>query len=459
MALTDWTIIRRSLTSRLFSTVTTSITVAVAVGLLLVLLMMRESGRRAFSRGSGDMHLLVSADASPLVSVLNGIFYANAPRRPITWGKYEQLAGSAPWDYFVPTQMGDSYQGSVPVLATTPEFFTKFKPNPGEPWRLAQGRFFEKSFEVVVGAEAARQTGLVVGEKIHLTHGVSQSKEGEATEAAGMHEHGEFVYMIVGVLEPTGGSHDRAMFTNLESTWLIHAFDRIEREAHAGEHADEHAHEDDHDHASHENEDGHSHEPAITLEDLTDEDRKITGVYARLITREGSDTPANLPQVFDQLRRDPTITVAAPRQEIDKLFTIVSNIDRIFVAMGIVVMVSSGIGIMLALYNSMENRRRQIAVLRVLGCSRGRVFGLVMTESAVLGMVGAALGVAASLAGAGAAAAALKQRVGLDIDPTLPLEATLIVVAGAVVLAAAAGVIPAVMAYRTAVAKNLKPLG
>ncbi|MCG3123237.1 MAG: hypothetical protein GIKADHBN_01647 [Phycisphaerales bacterium] len=459
MALTDWTIIRRSLTSRLFSTVTTSITVAVAVGLLLVLLMMRESGRRAFSRGSGDMHLLVSADASPLVSVLNGIFYANAPRRPITWGKYEQLAGSAPWDYFVPTQMGDSYQGSVPVLATTPEFFTKFKPNPGEPWRLAQGRFIEKSFEVVVGAEAARQTGLVVGEKIHLTHGVSQSKEGEATEAAGMHEHGEFVYMIVGVLEPTGGSHDRAMFTNLESTWLIHAFDRIEREAHAGEHADEHAHEDDHDHASHENEDGHSHEPAITPEDLTDEDRKITGVYARLITREGSDTPANLPQVFDQLRRDPTITVAAPRQEIDKLFTIVSNIDRIFVAMGIVVMVSSGIGIMLALYNSMENRRRQIAVLRVLGCSRGRVFGLVMTESAVLGMVGAALGVAASLAGAGAAAAALKQRVGLDIDPTLPLEATLIVVAGAVVLAAAAGVIPAVMAYRTAVAKNLKPLG
>ncbi len=452
MALTDWTIIRRSLTSRLFSTVTTSITVAVAVGLLLVLLMMRDSGKKAFARGSGDMHLLISADASPLVSVLNGVFYANAPRRPILWGKYEQISRSAPWQYLVPTQQGDSYKGSVPVLATTPEFFTKFRPNPDEPWVLTDGRFFENDFEVVVGAGAASATGLKVGEKIHLTHGMTQSAaSGDA--GAPVHEHAEFVYTVVGVLRPTGGSHDRALFTSLQSTWLIHAHDRREREeaaAGAGEPHDHDAHEHDHDHV---------HETPITVADLKDEDRKITGMYARLITRDGSDTPANLPQVFDQLRRDTAITVASPRQEIDKLFTIVGNIDRIFLAMGAAVMVSSGIGIMLALYNSMEQRRRQIAVLRVLGCSQGRVFGLVLTESAVLGMAGAALGILLSLAGAQAAAAAMKERVGLAIDPALPMDAALLVAASAVVLAAAAGLVPAVMAYRTAVAKNLKPIG
>lgn len=469
MALSDWTIIRRSLSSRLFSTVTTSITVAVAVGLLLVLLMMRESGKKAFSRGSGDMHLLISADASPLVSILNGVFYANPPRRPIMWSKFEQLQKLAPWDYLIPAQQGDSYKGSIPVMATAPEFFTKFKPNPGEPWQLAGGRFFDASFEIVLGAAAARASGLKVGDKVHLTHGISQMQDqdgsggstGSASPPAAHHEHGEFTYSVVGILMPTGGSHDRAMFTNLESTWLIHAYDRREREAHAhdhdGEASGEHESHDEHEHHAHE--EGHASEPPITPADLTDEDRKITGMYARLVTREGSDTPANLPQVFDQLRRDTSITVAAPRQEIDKLFTIVGNIDRIFIGMAIVVMVSSGIAIMLALYNSMEQRRRQIAVLRVLGCSRGRVFGLIVTESTVLGMAGAALGILISLAGARIVAGIMKERLGLSIDAAMQPESAVLVAAGAILLAAIAGLIPAAMAYRTSVAKNLKPLG
>ena len=77
--MTDWTIILRSMTARLFSTVTTIITVAVAVGLMLVLLMMRDSGRKAFERGSGNMHLLVSADASVrLCGLHRSAFYARA---------------------------------------------------------------------------------------------------------------------------------------------------------------------------------------------------------------------------------------------------------------------------------------------------------------------------------------------------------------------------------------------
>ena len=107
------------------------------------------------------------------------------------------------------------------------------------------------------------------------------------------------------------------------------------------------------------------------------------------MTRAGSDATAVLAQVFDQLRRDTSITVAQPAQQINNLFTIVGNIDKIFLGLAGVVMISSGIAVMLALYNSMEQRRRQIAVLRVLGCSRGRIFGLVMTESAMLGLLGA----------------------------------------------------------------------
>src|SRR5258705_6770351 len=136
--MTDFPIIRRSLIARLFSTVTTIVSVAVAVALMLVLLSMKDSGQRAFERGSGNMHLLVSRDASPLDSVLNGVFYARAPAKPILWPEYERLLkmpiaslGGAPLsevlEYAIPIQQGDSYRG-FPTLATTPDFFTRFRP-------------------------------------------------------------------------------------------------------------------------------------------------------------------------------------------------------------------------------------------------------------------------------------------------------------------------------------------
>lgn len=433
--MTDFTIIRRSMTSRLFSTVTTIITVAVAVALMLTLLAMRDAGRRAFERGAGNMHLIVSRDSSPLVSVLNGVFYANAPSRPIRWDEFLALTDPAspralPLEWAVPTQLGDSYRG-LPVLATNLDFFTRFQPAPDQAWALREGRYFEKELEVIVGAAAAAHTGLRLGDTISITHGLGRA--GADGSGPAPHEHREFAFKVVGILEPTGASHDRALFMDLNSSWILHAHDR--RLA-------------DNPRAS-----------LTTLADLTDADRLITGIYMRVLTRPGQSASAILPVVFSALRADPSLTVASPSDQIRTLFTIVGNIDQIFLAMAAVVMVSSGIAIMLALYNSMENRRRQIAILRVLGCSRARIFGLVLTESALLGALGSLAGVALCLAGTQIVAGVLRARLGLVIQPRLPLDATIVVCAGALLLACLAGLLPALVAYRTSVAKNLRPLG
>ena len=464
----DFTIIRRSLRARLFSTFTTVLMVAVAVALLLVLLTMRNAGRRAFERGSGDMHFLVSGDPSPLVAVLNGVFYANAPQRPISWAKYQTLTASLPLKvppggglvpgYAIPTQQGDSFMG-LPVMATTPEFFSVFHPSPGEAWTFRDGHAIEKTFDVVLGAAAARASGLKVGDQLFLVHGMSTSSDaprptGKKDEhedhdehdahgghdahaegkEAGPHVHDDFVFTVVGILKPTGGSHDRALITQVEAAWVLHASDRRERAA------------------------GGKHVPT-GVGDLTDDDRLITGIYIRLATPAGSEAPANFAQIGDMLRRDTSITVASPSRQIDQLFKIVGNIDSIFIAMAIVVMVSSGIAIMLALYNSMDQRRRQIAIIRVLGASAGRVFGLVITESALIGMLGAAMGVLLSVVGSAVTAGILKKTLGLVVDSALEPRLVLMVVAGTVALGAAAGVIPAFLAYRTSVGGNLKPVG
>ncbi len=159
------------------------------------------------------------------------------------------------------------------------------------------------------------------------------------------------------------------------------------------------------------------------------------------------------------MRRDTSITVAQPGDETRKLFEIIRNMNLLFVGMAGVVMVSSGISIMLALYNSMEQRKRQIAVLRVLGCSRARISSLVLTESAMIGFLGAAAGIAVWLVGSQAAAAILKDVLGLVVTPRLDAATTLIILLATVALASLAGIVPSVVAYRTSVARNLRPIG
>ncbi len=426
--LTDGQVVLRSMRARPLSTWVTVAMVATGVGLLLVLLGMRSSARTAFDRGSGNVHLLVSSDPSPLVAVLNGIFYANAPSNPISWAKYQQIRGGFPYQWAIPTQQGDNYRG-FPTMATTPEFLSKFEPVAGEPWRFAAGRAFEKPFEIVLGAAAAKGSGLRLGQQVFLTHGSGASREGGDDPHAG-HVHTEYPFTVVGILEPTGSAHDRALVIDLESSWILHAFDRRER---AGIHE------------------------KTTAADLTDEDRMVTGILLRLPTRAGSDASAAMQQQFDTLRRDTSIVVAQPAQQIQRLFEIVGNVDGLFLGMAAVVLVSSAVGVMLALYNSMAARSRQIAVLRVLGASQGRVFGLVLTESLLISMAGAAAGVALAVVGGMAASAWLKASIGLVIDPTLDLRGTVIVVGGTVALGALAGILPAWRAYQVPVADSLRP--
>ena len=437
----DISIVVKSLRSRQLSTIITAVSVAVATALLLTMLSLRTASFEAFQRGTGTTHLLVSADSSPLTAVLNGVFYANAPSNPISWAKYQEIKNAFPYDWAVPTQQGDSFRG-FPVAAVGPEFFTRFEPVRGEPWQLAQGQFPSKPFEICLGSTAAAGSGLRLGQKVFLTHGSGTSREGEHA-----HEHAEYPFTVVGVLQPSGSAHDRVVFTDLESSWILHAHDRVvftDLDSSWILHA--------HDRREREGVEG-----LTTLADLKDEDRKITGILLRLPTRPGRDASAAIQQQFDALRRDTSIVVAQPAQQIDRLRSIIGNVDELFIALGIAVLLSSGISILLSMHNSMAERRKQIALLRALGVARMRITGMILTEATLIGFAGAIGGCVLSLIGNAIASGALKARIGLVVDPTLDPRSTVIIVAGAIVLSALAGVLPAITAYRTAVADNLRP--
>jgi len=451
--MSDMTIVLRSLRTRALATSVATALVAIAVALLLVLLSLREAASQAFRRGTGNIHLLISADASPLVAVLNGLFYANAPANPIPWAKFKEIEEGFPWQWCIPTQLGDSFRGS-PVMATSEEFFTDFEPVAGVPFQFSDGRVFEEAFEVVLGSAVAQEHSLSVGQKIIFAHGSGGSREGG-------HEHADHPYEVVGVLQPTGSAHDRALFTNLVSTWVIHAEEKRASDiegtaatkttanaAPAESSPDTAAHDHDHDHA-------HVH---VEEADLRDDEKLITGILLRIPTRPGSDSSASIAAQFDRMRRDVSITVAQPAQQIGRLMALIGDIDWLFVAMALVVLISSAASIMLAMVSSMELRRRQVAILRVLGASAWRVFALAITESTLIGLLGAGIGAALALVGGQIATTFLQERVGVVIGGAVDPRAAILVAAGAVVLAAIAGIVPAVKAYRTSIARHLRPL-
>ncbi|MEY3026506.1 MAG: hypothetical protein RL136_2237 [Planctomycetota bacterium] len=428
--MSDLAIVLRSLRTRGFSTAVVVLLVAISAGLLLAILSLRNAGERAFERGTGNAHMLVSKDGSPLVSVLNGLFYANPPKAPIAYAELATLRASFPWAMFVPTAVGDSYRG-FPVVATTGEFFLKFEPVLGEPWAFTEGRRFERNFEVVLGASVARETGLRMGAELVLTHGSGKSREGSG-EAEHAHVHEEYKYTVVGILAPTGSPHDRALFTDLESTWILHAHDRFERE---GKHK------------------------TVTTDDLVEEDRVVTGVLLRLPSREASSAPPALVAQYDRLRRDGSITVAIPSNEVQRLFGIVKSVDVLFLAMAAATLLSSAVAILLSMVNSMSERRRQVAILRVLGASRARIFWLVLTESTIVGLAGAALGTVVCGVGLFVATRWLIAAHGIVIAPEIDPRSAVLVAMGTTLLAAIAGIVPSVIAYRTPVARHLRPLG
>jgi putative ABC transport system permease protein len=464
--MTDLRLILKSLMARATSTAVTCLLIAIAVALLLSMLSLREAGRRSFTRGVGNAHLVVSGDSSPLVAVLNGLFYANPPRAALPESKVIEITTSFPWAWAIPTQLGDSFRG-FPVIATTPQFLKDFEPAPGEPWVFADGRNIERPFEVVLASGVARATGLGIGDRLHLTHGMGvggspppraparqesqvasvpgpmidevtevtevmeDDHHGHVHADGGEHVHDEVVFEVVGVLAPSGTHHDRLVITELQGAWFIHAIDRREL---AGRPA-----------------------PG-SVEQLEEADRLITGILLRTPVRAGRSSAAILQGAFDRLRRDPSITVASPSTQVDRLFGIVASLDAVFIALGAGILLSGVISVMLVLWNSMELRRRQIAVLRVLGCPQRRILGLVLTESAIIGLVGAIAGGLLAVGGASLAAGLLAIRTGVVVSPNVDPKAAVLIAAGTVALAALAGVAPAIKAYRTPVADNLRPL-
>ncbi len=390
----------------------TAVSMGLGVALVVAVLVIHAVVHQSFHRGGEGYDLLVGAKGSPLQLVLNSAYYLSEPIENIPYSYYEEFvhgrfAGEV--ETAVPICMGHSYKG-YRVVGTTPEMFSELKYLGGRSYEFAEGENFksENPFDAVIGATVARKIGLGVGGTFKAVHGVPEQ---------GGHVHKQN-FTVVGVLKHTGTPNDRALFVNMEGFYRIHAEE--------GDHAHEHEH-------------AHEH-------------RQVTAVLVCI----DQSRPGLERVVAKQINQDTVAQAAVPSYVIADLFEgIIGNVQLVLLIMAVLIVVVAGIGIMVSIYNSMSDRRHEIAVMRALGASRLIVMVVILLESILLSLGGGVLGLLLGHGLIWALGPMIAEQTGVNVGALHFQMIELILIPGLIVLASLCGYLPAVAAYRTDVARSL----
>ena len=372
-----------------------SLGVATIVLLLLVVNQLEER----MHRDAEGINLVVGAKGSPMQLMLSGIYHVDAPTGNIPLAAAQALAKNRLVKKAMPLALGDSWRGHR-IVGATHDYPAHYGA------RLQNGRLWEKEMEAVLGAEVAARTGVGVGSQFAGAHGMGG--EGE--------EHAE-KYTVVGVLGRTGTVIDRLVLTSIESVWHVH-------EEHQGP-------EDDADRKA------------------LREAREVTVV---LVEYASPLAAAMLPR---SINAQSELQAASPAFETARLFSIVGVGVEAVRGFALVLILAAGLSVFIALYTALEERRYDLALMRTLGASPRRLFGLLMVEGVALSAAGAVIGLALGHLFASMLGAWLRTRhhaavTGLDWRPE---ELWLVaIVLGVGVLAA---LVPAWRAYRTDVSRTL----
>lgn len=395
----DFFLAAKFLRFRIFSSFLAVLSVALGVSLMIWLQNVTAGVREAFVRHATPYNLLVGGSGSPVQLVLSSLFYLDKPVGNISQDIYTELKADPQVDRAVPIALGDSFR-TVPVVGTTAEFF---QPLPGEPFPLTlrTGKIFENDFEVVVGSEAARKTSLGPGMMFQTSHGLS----GNVPHAG----HGQ--YTVVGVLAATGGPRDGAIYCSLGSIQRVHQ--------------DEHA---------------------LSSESGAGE---VTAILIR--PRQLTDLPFLQRKINLQGRAQAIFPAAALYQ----LFDVMDIWKKVVEVLCWVVVGVALTSISITLYSFVEERKEEIALMRALGASRGRVIGFVLLQSEMLAVGGAALGILLGHLLMVLLGGLVRSFAGVELSWRIYTGWEGLILAVLFVTGAVFGLLPAWKAYRVSVADHL----
>ncbi|MBX3441908.1 MAG: ABC transporter permease [Planctomyces sp.] len=442
----------KSIRQRLVASSLTTLSVALGVALMIAVLIINGYISTMFRETGTGYDLVVGPQGSRFQLVLSTIYRIEQPIENLPWRFYEQMRDHPLVERAIPIAIGDqTEEGQFPIVGTTPFYLTTSYGARGKKFEVA-GENMNEAWDAVIGSEVARKNGWTIGSQFRLIHGGQDD-----------HIHDER-FTVRGVLARTNTPNDRSVFVNLEGFLMLAGHEKPIEEAIAREaaffgeseeqirvrYADQIRNAAAQDHSA----PGHDHahdQPLPTLQ------RQVTSI---LVICKGADTvrrAAAAMSIMSGLKeRNQAIAVNPVQVMRDLMDNLLANVRlAVLILTGLIILVS-GVGIFVSIYNSMADRRREIGIMRALGAQRRTVFAIILLESLVLciggGLLGLVLGHGMFIAGA----PIIADRTGLVIDPwhVEPLE--FVIIPALVVLGTFVGFLPAMTAYRTDVASALQ---
>jgi putative ABC transport system permease protein len=431
----------KSIRQRALASSLTALSVALGVALMIAVLVINGIIARMFSQSGSGYHLIVGPKGSEIQLVLSTIYRIGKPIENLPWRFYEELKKERGVKEVIPLNFGDDTEkGDFPIIGTVPRYFA-LEYAPGRKFRI-RGDILAGTWDAVIGAEVAEANDWDIGSTFKMVHGGQDD-----------HVHDE-EFTVTGVLERTGTPNDRTVFTHLNGFFMLddhvkpvsEAIERnavwfqedIEdlREMYAKElEAEARAKASGHHHHHH---------------DVPDIQKEVTSLIVMM------ESPMRAIFLTSKLQEGGLAQAVNPVIVMRRLMdNLVRNIRYALMVLTGLIIAVSGIGIFVSIYNSMADRKREIAVMRALGARRQQVFSIILLESIVLTVGGGLLGILLGHGLVFAAAPIVAARSGLLIDPLHFETAELWILPVLLAMATLIGILPGMTAYRTDVAKAL----
>jgi putative ABC transport system permease protein len=412
-----WKIVFKSLRHHRFSNMLAAVSIAMGIALLVAVYSFKEQSQKTFTEVGLGVDAILGPKGSPLQIVLNAVYHLEDMPGKIKWSYYKAVEEERIVEQAIPFVVGHSY-GGVRVNAIDPRFISEFQYLPGKNFTFAeekggQGRPFEKPHEAVAGWAAAKELNIKLGQTFSPVCGVQETGP----------VHSQDLMTFVGILAPTGTPHDRAVYIPLETFYGL---------------------------------EGHPQETAIMAEQ--EEYREISGAYVKLKRIRGGAIHPGVQNLKFAINQSDQNQLVVPAEVMPRLHNIIGWMDRVLIAIAIILTALSSLFLFFSLLQSLREMRRDLALFRALGATRNTVMGLVISEALIISLLGGVLGLALGHWLIGAGAHFIKVETGVGFTAGYISLIDWLIIPGAALLGFLAGLVPGVQAYRLGVLQNLSPM-
>jgi putative ABC transport system permease protein len=400
---------------------TTSLSIllmALGIAIISLLLLASKQIEEKFTRNVAGIDMVVGAKGSPLQLILASIYQIDSPTGNIPMEEANRLTRSPLVKSTIPLSMGDSYQG-YRIVGSNDKYLKHFQAE------FETGKVFSKAMEIVVGSKAAKNLGLKVGDAFSSQHGFD--KEGNA--------HKEKQFKVVGILKTTNSVLDQVMITPLESVWAVHD-EHHEEEAGKGINALKLLEEE-----QPQTDEEHHHE--------AEDSREITSLLVKF------RNPVMGMMMARSINQNSTLQTATPAIEINRLFALLGVGVDALKWIALVIIIVSGLSVFVSLYNSLKERKYEMALMLSMGASRTKLFLLLLLEGLIISIIGFVIGIFLSRFGLWIMSENVEQNFHYDFNVLSLLTEEFYLFIGALFIGLLAAAIPSIGIYNINISKTL----